>query len=329
MVTTSKAVSYFDTRLGLKKSTNGWYSFECPHCGKSGKGAVHFDYEVVKCWVCGYSNMLLEFIASYEGVSWRDARNLVESCKESDINVSDLIGKGKYIAQITGLELPYSYKPIELSGGTLSRRATEYLVDSRKLDFNYLKSKKIGYCTEKLEKDGKVLEDYSGYIILPFFDNFTSRLRYYIGRDFIGNFLRYKNPDREKCGVCKSSLLYNSECLHSHRDIIIVEGLFCALTLGDNCTATLGKTLSEIQISMILNSPVESVYICLDAGETSASLKMASKLVDHKKVYLLNLKEIAKEGQKDPNDIGKEQVLYLARHTAPSSRLEILQRQWQ
>lgn len=322
MINTRKAYTYFDNRIGLRKSTKNWYAFQCPYCHKKDKkGAVHFDFEMVKCWTCEYKKGIVEWVAEYEGVDWDTSKAIINSCSDADINFSDLVNI-RTSNPDTVISFPLGYTPLTRAEGVLGKRAVEYLA-GRGLNMEYLYKQQIGYCPAK---HTEFKEDYFGYIILPFMTDW--RLRYFIGRDYIGNFLRYKNPDAEKCGVGKSELLYNSQAVDTFKNVMLVEGLFCSLTIGSECMATMGKELSDFQASRIIKSNCEGVYIALDAGEKKASYKMATALVDYKKVYIVDLSLIAKDGKKDPNELGKQEVAYLAKHTAPVTRADILRSYW-
>ena len=114
--------------------------------------------------------------------------------------------------QVVDVEMPKGYTPILEGEGILGKRARSYLTE-RGFDLTVLDRAGIGYCNEHglVDKENDIDEDFFGYIIVPFKRN--GLLVYYIGRDYIGNFLRYKNPAVEKFNVGKGDLLFNEDAL--------------------------------------------------------------------------------------------------------------------
>lgn len=76
MIDPRKAYTYFTNHFVIKKTSQNWYSFECPFCidadGKR-KMAVQFEYEMCKCWVCGWKGYIVDFVMQYQNLSYFDA----------------------------------------------------------------------------------------------------------------------------------------------------------------------------------------------------------------------------------------------------------------
>lgn len=304
-----KAFTYFNSRFRLKKSTNGWYAFKCPFCNElenRQKMAVQLNYGVCKCWVCEYQNSIIDFIIDYEGVKYGQAKLLLNEAKPSDVTFDEL--EGSAVRQLSTVKMPYGYKGILEESSTLAVRARNYL-EKRGFDLKELDRLGVGFCNE-IAKEGMAEEDdYFGYIIIPF--KSKGKLVYYIGRDYIGNFLRYKNPAKEKLGVGKSELLFNEDALHIYGEVFITEGWADAFTMGRKGIATLGWSLSKSQKNKILNSPVDRLIFIPDAGGESGrsfyerAVEVAMEFIDHKEIKVIDLNGL--EG-KDVNEIGKEVV---------------------
>ena len=111
---------------------------------------------------------------------------------------------------------------------------------------------------------------------------------------------KFKNPSVEDFGLGKSMLTYNADSLAIYNKIYTVESIPNCLTIGNNSIATMGKAISTYQLSMILRSPVKKVIIGLDDDAIFEAIKLGLKLVQKKKVKILNL-----PSGKDINDIGK------------------------
>ena len=116
-------------------------------------------------------------------------------------------------------------------------------------------------------------------------------------------------------GIGKASLLFGEENLYVQKSVFLTEGWACAATLG-NAVSIQGSTASVIQRNIILKSPIKQLNITVDAGFYHNGLEMAKHFLPHKKVKVLNLDwfEQSKIG-KDPNSIGKENIINVERDT--------------
>lgn len=296
-----RVYTWFDSHYRMKKSTQGWFTFDCPYCDGSHKMAVHFKYGIVKCWRCEARMRVMDFISDIEGLNFYQTRVMLYSMKQSDF----VLEVDRSLSRRTGaMCLPRGFNYI-LDGDTvLARRARMYL-EGRGFDLNLLDSMGVGYCTD--ESDSK--DSYFGYIILPFYRG--GELVYYIGRDYIGNFLRYKNPPKESSGIGKSELVFNEDALMVEKRIFIVEGVFDALTLGKEGTATLGWSMSSYQRSAYMKSQCEELVFVPDKDFYRQAVQTALPFVDHKKVYVVHTDNILPDNpkMKDVNDLGKHRIL--------------------
>ena len=91
---------------------------------------------------------------------------------------------------------------------------------------------------------------------------------------------------------------------YSVKDIYIAEGIINAETLGKQCIATAGKKISNIQKSIILRSPIETITIVLDPDAIDDAIKLGLDMIFYKKVKLLNWGNV--NIKKDINDIGRD-----------------------
>jgi len=197
MINKSKAFAYFEKHHGpLRRSTNGWYDGTCPICGEK-KLAVTFDYLQVKCWRGCFNGFVSNFIMKVEDIHYFEVSDLIDGFAPMPMDFSH-IPRHKNV-EISDIRLPAGFKSISLGDTNLATRARKYL-EGRGFDIEYLDRIGVGYCNENDKED-----DFFGYIIIPF--KIHGKLAYFIGRDFIGNFPRYKNPRREKFNIC---LLYTS-----------------------------------------------------------------------------------------------------------------------
>lgn len=327
MLNINKAYTYFINEFEARSSTQGWYVFKCPFCGdlrERKKCAVNFQTKTVKCWICGYKKGLIDFVMDYEDVPYFDAKEIINSCSETGVDLSIIrnVQKVKY----SEVKLPVSYTPISEGVGTMGNRARKYLTD-RGFDLEEMDRIGIGYCNEQTdEKD----TNFFGYIIIPF--KRRGSLIYYIGRDFVGNFLRYKNPPTTEFNVGKSELVFNEDALDLYDECFVFEGWADAVTLGRTATSTQGWNLSPAQFKIYAESGCTSLVFVPDAGTDdrgdsfyNKALRLADKFLDYKEqVYVLNLNGL--EGGKDANELGKETILKLRAEAEPLTTELILKK---
>tara|TARA_R110001583_G_scaffold75353_1_gene207639 strand:- start:14 stop:529 length:516 start_codon:yes stop_codon:yes gene_type:complete len=131
----------------------------------------------------------------------------------------------------------------------------------------------MGYC-----KEGR----YAGRIIIPSINN-NGDCNYFIARSYVGHGRRYLNP------ACGRDIIFNELLVDWDEPIILVEGVFDAIVVGDNAIPILGSTLREtsrlFQAIAIHDTPV---YIALD-GDAE---KKAHWIIKSMMKYDLEVKKI-------------------------------------
>ena len=323
-----QAYTYFSNNYSLKKTSKGWYSFKCPLCNElenRRKVAVNFQYGVVKCWICGYKDTIVDFVSETEGIDYNAARALLRECSPSAVNLNEIEDTSH--REYSEIELPYGFKSLLEGVGVMGDRARNYL-KARGFDLKELDRMGVGYCSEPIQDELKEIhEDYFGYIIIPF--KSRGKLVYFIGRDFIGNFLRYKNPPKSEFNVGKGDLLFNEDALYLYDEVFVLEGAWDAITIGRDATATLGWSLSATQKSKLLQSEAEIITLVPDGGKDGKgvpfyvlALELALELVEHKKVKIVDLNG-AEEG-KDVNAMGRDRFMEIYDATPIMNASEIM-----
>lgn len=311
-VNINKAYTYFQNRYVMRKSSQDFYAFDCPFCdiGRNKMNcAVKFDWKIVKCWSCGYKERIETFIMDVEGVTSNEAWRIVEAEKVSPINLLNVEHIANTKKQLQPMAMPYGYTSIMEGDTVIGKRARAYL-EGRGLDLQVLDRLGVGYGQHKPTKEGEA--NYFGYIIIPF--KFRGVLQYYLGRNFLSDVMRYKNPDKEVFNVGKADLLFNEDALELRSVVFITEGCFDALTLGSSGVATMGWSLSETQKGKLLRSNCKMLVFVPDVGYYPQAIKTSMSFVGHKKVKVLPMDTLAEYG-KDVNSIGWEKVIDLYKET--------------
>ena len=300
---------------------------ECPFCGKDKKMTFNPFWFKFSCWSCGASGLISDFVVEMEGINEWEARKLLQNYEETEIEIkaSDVDYELIDISSTHELSMPYSFRPLlDGRGKSLGEQAIHRL-ESRGFDVAKLHAKGFGYCFKSPDKssfkDYKEFFDnnFTGYIIVPF--TALGSTVYYIGRDFVGNELRYKNPP-SSLGVGKTGIIYNEDALLTQDKLYITEGWADAETMGEQGTATLGWNLDTIQFKKYVKSSASKFVLIPDIGYDNQGLtyfKHALIMADRfmsvgKKVKVLDLSTYSELG-KDANEIGYKNVRHIEKHT--------------
>ena len=288
-----------ETVLGKGRSTaRNNVAFNCPFCHHSKpklEVQIHTNEKKENpwhCWVCGEKGKTL--LALFKKIK-------VPTHKLQELN--SLIKPGtKQKDQFQTLALPKEFIPLsnlhDLDKITSieSKHALKFLKTRGLTEVDILKYN-IGFCTEGA---------FSKRIIVPSFDA-NGELNYFVTRTYIPDDpQKYKNPPVGK------NIIGWEYYINWDVPIILVEGIFDALTIKRNVIPLFGKTISEELMKKIVGSQVKKVYIALDNDALKESIKHCEKLMSFgKEVYLVEL-----DG-KDANEIGFEHFLEILENTVP------------
>lgn len=307
-----KAYNYFRSKFELHESTKGWYRFEFPLdvSHRDISAGVNFRLNAVKDHRTGYKSGIIKFVARYEEIGYIEAKRLIETFDEVQVDLDYYIPSKFKTSSVT---LPNGFKSILEGDGVIANRARKYLL-SRGFNLEILDSLGFGYVSESGDEF-----PFYGYIIIPF--KADGLLVYYIGRDFVGNWIKYRNPEFEDVGIGKSDLIFNQDALYIYDEVFLTEGWADAMTIGDTGIASLGWSLSQSQKNIILKSPCKIINIIPDRGILKNELsfyqkakQIAMALMPHKKVRIINV-DIENLPGKDVNEYGAEIILDLVKKT--------------
>ncbi len=236
--------------LGDYRVSSSEFLFHCPFCNHhKRKMSLNFGVNAYKCWVCdsrgkNIYRIVRQFGTYQQRQKWLDLDGRLD-LSEFDKMFMELNDDEE--EQTT--DLPPEF--ISLNNKKLprhSKRPLQYL-HSRGLSKKDLLYWKIGYCNEGL---------YSGRIIIPSFNN-KGDCNYYISRSYVGHKRKYLNPPLDK------DIVFNELYVDWDEPIVLVEGVFDAIVVGQNAIPILGSTLRQesklFQAIVIHDSPV---YLALD-----------------------------------------------------------------
>lgn len=325
LVPKDKLIQYFSAKFKeFRPSTNGWYVFTCPICGKD-KAALNPDAPFMKCWKGCFWGKVEDVMEEAFGIPkdtyYKEVMSLnIPISLPTSLQMTNSMKDRKRLeykkhnriidSYPQALPLPESYRLISEASGINGMKAIKYL-ESRNFDIDYLASKGVGYCSSG---------PYDGRIIIPFFRNGVCR--YYQGRSFVGAKIKYFNPPKEAVGIGKEDIIYNEDAIHmGYSKVWIMEGALDALTIGDTGTSTQGWSMSRWQELKYMNGNMEEMVFVPDCGVDTAGVKYYHRAVQaaitfirSKRIKVIDTNRLSMYG-KDVNEIGREKIFALYEDT--------------
>ena len=291
----TKLFSYFTQRLGMFEYRRGWLKGDCPFCGKGFKFGVNLDDNRTNCFSCETKKKPLSVVFEVENLTtFSEVYSFIGTFEDIKI-FQNLPDQDEHREEF---QLPDEFRLVGLYESQTAKMV-EANLKGRGFKISRLMRLGIGYCA-----GGK----YGGRIIIPYYQQ--GKLVYFNARKFLNAGPKFLNPTEEEAGVGKSKLIYNYDALLGFTKIWLFESATNAITMGDNATATAGKSLSPWQKSTYIKSPAEEIIIGLDPDAMREAYKLAMELAPYKKVKVLEF-----PGGKDANDLGYKATKKLEKAT--------------
>ena len=201
------------------------------------------------------------------------------------------------------LSLPSEFKPLwNGNDGIVKRHALSYLYKREITDSDILKYN-IGYCDEGM---------YSNRIIIPSYDS-DGQLNFFVGRDFYSSKMKYRN-----CTTTKDIIGFDL-FINWDEPIILCEGVFDAMAFKRNAIPLFGKTVMNKLQKKIIESNVKKIYLALDNDALEDAIKISDNFINNGiEVRMIKFKE------KDPSEIGFEDLLYLINRTTKTKFSDLM-----
>jgi DNA primase len=262
---------------------NKW-NCRCPLCGDSTtKPNVKrfyinyyskYDTYMYKCYRCGESNNVYILCSLLYNISYNEAKNFLDDKIFNSDNIKKCIKKEHNIIKEkninTKLDINLKKETYSIDDKPLSSVGKKFIIKLK----NFIKERKI---TEKcfIAHDGK----YKSRIIIPVINN--NNLEYFQGRALYNSIEpKYLNPSVEK-----TSIIYHKNVINYNKDIFITEGLLDAMSVGNQCTCTLGADLSDKKLNILLPMTKKSIIYCADNDNPGMNtIKKILKKSKYKKI---------------------------------------------
>jgi len=294
-----------------QQTSKGNYSFKCPFCSHhKNKLEINLNTTAKRenfwhCWICNAKGKTI--LNLFKQIK-------APQSKIDELNLLIIPAKKENHISIDQLELPKEFislfKPIDDRITQIEAKHALKFLKKRGITQDDIIKYNIGFC-----KEGK----YEYRVIIPSYDE-KGKLNYFIARDYKEPSLqKYKNPPASAKDVIGFELYINWDA-----PIILVEGMFDALTIKRNVIPLFGKVIHGKLMEKLVQSSVDRIYIALDKDARKDALKQAEMLMSYgKEIYLVEM-----EG-KDANEIGFEAFLNTLEKTTPLNLQSLIEKKLQ
>ena len=265
----------------------------CPfHDDTNPSMSVSPDKQIYKCFSCGASGNVFDFIMNYEHVSFKEALSILADKTGIEIKGINLTKKtNKYDKFYEIYDLAHKYYQNNMSS-SYAKNAKEYL-SNRQIDDSIIKDYKIGLSLDKQDNLTKLLlskgydlatlnniglsnqtkDVYINRIIFPLYD-LNGRIVGFSGRRYDGikenKYINTKGTEIFK----KGEILYNyhlaREFIRSKDEVIVMEGFMAVIRSSvngiKNTVGLMGTAMTKEQANLICHLS-KNVTLCFDGDE--------------------------------------------------------------
>lgn len=224
---------------------------------------VSLSKETCHCFRCEYSKSWLGLVMDTTGMDYAHALGEIYAVP----NPVDFEGLKERLKDEREFKEEYPDLPADF---TLLKQGITKRIDSATLIGRALYYLRIrGFKPEVYEKYGLGVASSVGYrVIIPIEDN------YWQARSLYG-FLKpkYINPEGES-----RELLFNSRALDLYNEVVICEGAFSSMAVGDNSVALVGKNPTDEKLDRLRMSEVEHFIVTIEEGAQRSMVTLADAL---------------------------------------------------
>lgn len=250
----------------VKLSKSGTHFLaRCALCGDSkiskSKRRFNLDYNngapVYHCFNCGRSGQFIKLYSEIKGVSLEEAKR---EFRKFDTNIiKKSFTKNKLKKSIVAKpNITYHDYILEDCISVDDKTDGFILPIFQKALKNFIRSRNTHNYKLYIAYKGK----YKGRVIIPIYDN-NNHIIFFQGRAFGKNYdKKYDNPPVEK-----SHIIVNDGKFDENKYIIISEGFFDALSIGNQGTSVLGASINDDFLKRIFTKTKTGVIIALDNDE--------------------------------------------------------------
>jgi ribosomal protein L23 len=264
--------------LGPATKSGSEFLFYCKTCGHYKKKlSVNFQKDCWKCWICddaGYdlSRLIKRWGTFQQKQEWSSVDSTLDLSQFREQFFLAFYGSSDEEEEQV-ITLPEEFQTLSTKKTTYNSLAARNYLKSRNINQEDILNWRIGYASKG---------EYRNRIIIPSF-NSEGRVNFFVGRTYIDDSMKYKNPQVSK------DLIYNELFVDWINDVVIVEGVFDAIKIP-NSVPILGSTLTQdSKLFKALARHKPRVFLALDSDAEKKSLKLIIKLLEYGvEVYKVN-----------------------------------------
>lgn len=223
---------------------------------KKGKHKGKVGYWVFDFRPGAYAGSLVKFVMEYKNITYFQAISELTGMSKGDLRTSlRQMRKTPIIEEKEeGLTLPAMCRPlIDPDDNKLKRIALNYLA-SRGIDRNKVRHYALQYTPTT--------------IVFPYLE--YDIIVYWQEREILNK--KFNFPDAMKTGLNKTDFIFGFDHVDPNDDVVVVESIFNCMSIGHNCVATGGATISGVQPKKIAALSPKTIILAPDnddAGKKS------------------------------------------------------------
>lgn len=241
-------------------------SVDCPFCSsrvgtEDTKGHLHISIikQVVHCFRCEYSASWIQFIMDYKDWPYHRAFGALYQVPKIRNFAPDMLdddSSDKILIEQHRVKLPDDFSSLMFTNSPMGLRLIDYL-NSRGIETRHIVMYNLG-----------MAPSLPGRVVIPI------EGEYWQARTIYGwMHPKYMNPKSEA-----RHYIFNSIALELFDEVVICEGAFSAMAIGENAVAILSKKATEEKIYRFIYSDVEKFIVALDSDATKQSIDLAHLL---------------------------------------------------
>ena len=293
-------VDVISSYIPLTKKGRNYFGL-CPfHDDHSPSLSVSPDKQIYKCFVCGESGNVFNFVMNYEHISFPEAVNLLAKSVGMDMGITIKKESTSYTKYYEIMDIANKYYQNNLFSKE-GEKARKYL-DNRKLTKETIVEFEIGLSLNKhddltnlLLNKGNSLEElnlidlsntshdaFINRVMFPL-HNKDGKVIGFSGRIYDNSDLNKYQNTKETPIFKKRENLFNyhraKEEIRKSKYVIVMEGFMAVIrahTIGvKNAIATMGTALSNEQAALIKKLS-NTIYLCYDGDDAGAKATLTS-----------------------------------------------------
>lgn len=268
----------------VKCSKNGTHFLaRCPLCGDSktslSKRRFNGEYNngepIYHCFNCGATGNFIKLYSLIKCVSYDEAKK--EFQKFDVENIKKIFKKRKASKQSVVVPTATYHDYILNDCISINDDVDGIILNQYKKKLEeFIKDRNIHDYPLFIAWKGR----YKGRVIIPIYEN--GHIIFFQGRTLVNDPKKYDNPPAEKGFV-----VLNKDVFDSNKYIIITEGIFDALSIGNQGTTCLGASINDDFLKLIFNKTKKGIIIALDNDERG--IEETKKIIEQSK-YSKDLK---------------------------------------